>query len=273
MKLQDRGYKLVWEDHFDGPKIDEGYWDIYHYHVKGYDGRPAWRKRENCRVENSNLIIRACIEENGDYVSGMLRGGGHLSYKYGYTEIRAKLPIGGDGIWPGFWLLVPEYNGRPFVETEIDVFEMFGDDLHIESAMHSLWNIKDPQNRGHISYPGWSRRRFLENGARFSDDYHTIGMEWTPEVVSFYVDGEAYGTIRIDNEFMQPFHSPMYFILSMAYGLRHFSKPEENRIEPIEYMIDYIRLYQNDNGKLYRVDENKDLVEITDPYSLSEFKK
>ena len=51
MKLYGKGYKLVWEDHFDGPKIDEGYWDILHYNVKGCGGRPAWRKRENCRVE------------------------------------------------------------------------------------------------------------------------------------------------------------------------------------------------------------------------------
>ena len=30
----------------------------------------------------------------------------------------------------------------------------------------------------------------------------------------------------------------------MAFGLKHVAKPDEDRTEPIEYFIDYIRLYQ-----------------------------
>ena len=273
MKLYGKGYKLVWEDHFDGPKIDEGYWDILHYNVKGCGGRPAWRKRENCRVENSNLIIHANIEENGDYVSGMLRGNAHFAYKYGYAEIRAKLPIGGKGIWPGFWMCVPNYNGRSDVGSEIDVFEMFGDDSYIESALHSWWSVPEWKTSGHLSYDGWPNKISPRDGSKFSDDFHTIGYEWTPELVAFYVDGEAYGTVRIDNELMKPFHNPIYFILSMAFGLPFLSAPDDDRTEPIEYIIDYIRLYQNEDGKMYHVDDNNELIEVTDPYSLSEFKK
>jgi hypothetical protein len=56
----------------------------------------------------------------------------------------------------------------------------------------------------------------------------------------------------------------------MAYGLKHLPPPEENRTEPIEYIVDYIRLYQNEDGKLYHVDENGELCEVVNPYVLSE---
>ena len=59
----------------------------------------------------------------------------------------------------------------------------------------------------------------------------------------------------------------------MAFGLKHVGKPDDNRTEPIEYMIDYIRLYQNEDGKMFKLNENKDLEILTDPYSQSEFKK
>lgn len=270
MNLYGKNYKLVWEDHFDGSKIDEGYWDIMHYHVPGHEDRPAWRKRDNCSVKDSMLTIKATIEENGDYVSGMLRGNGHFAYKYGYAEIRAKLPKGGPGVWPGFWMCRPSFNGAVNGGPEIDVFEMFGDDSYIACNLHSWWST------GHINYldgQGYPKKISLPNGEKFSDDFHTIGYEWTPELVAFYVDGEPYCTVRIDNPVMEVFQEPIYFIISMAFGLTFTAKPDENRTEPIEYIVDYIRLYQNENGKLYHVDENKNLCEVEDPYSLSEFKK
>jgi hypothetical protein len=60
----------------------------------------------------------------------------------------------------------------------------------------------------------------------------------------------------------------------MAFGLKHVSKPDDNRTEPIEYMIDYIRLYQNEDGKMFhRNTETNEYFEVTDPYQFSEFKK
>ena len=265
-----KNYKLVWEDHFDGPKIDEGYWNIYEYNVPGHDERPAWRKRANCRVEDSMLIIKGTIEENKDYASGMLRSHDKIAYQYGYAEIRAKMPKGGPGIWPGFWMCRQSRQGCPAAGPEIDVLEMFGDDSYLAFNLHSWWK------GGHINYldgQGYPKKATLPNGAKFSEDFHTIGYEWTPELVSFFIDGEPCCTVRIDNPVMEVFHEPIYFILSMAFGLKHVSKPDDNRTEPIEYMIDYIRLYQNEDGKMFKLDENKDLEVLTDPYSQSEFKK
>ena len=277
MNLYGTNYKLVWEDHFDKGEIDPGYWDVMHYNVPGCDDRPAWRKRENCTIEDSELVIRAKIEENGDYSSGMLRGHGHLAYKYGYAEIRAKLPISGKGIWPGFWMVRPQFNGQKRGGPEIDVFEMFGDASTIASAMHSWWTdeVYGKHNVRHIGYfsgQGITNKISPADGSKFSDGYHTIGFEWTPELAAFYMDGEPYCTVRIDNPIMEVFHEPIYFIISMAFGLKFLAAPEEDRTDPIEYRVDYIRLYQNEDGKMYHIGEDKELREITDPYALSELK-
>ena len=275
MNLYGKNYKLVWEDHFDKGEIDPGWWDVLHYNVPGCFDRPAWRKRENCTIEDSNLVIRAKIEENGDYSSGMLRGHGHLAYKYGYAEIRAKLPKPGKGVWPGFWMIRPDYNGVKGPMPEIDVFEMFGNDAYIECCLHSWWKDSVYGKGKHISYfsgNGINNKISPADGTTFSEGYHTIGYEWTPEFAAFYMDGEPYYTVRINDEFMEVFHEPLYFIISMAFGLKHLAAPEEDHADPIEYYIDYIRLYQNEDGKLYHVGEDKELREITDPYALSELK-
>lgn len=257
INLYGKNYKLVWEDHFDGDSLNEKFWEISKYYDITRDGRKAWRKPENISTENSNLVIRARVEENSDYTSGMIKTVNRFMYKYGYAEIRAKLPKGGPGIWPGFWMCgICEYLGKAY--PEVDVFEMFGDDRKIAANMHSWWNDADSKVRRHINYmdgKGYPKSIALPNAAKFSDDYHTIGYEWTPELVQFLVDGEPYTTVMISGDQWKVFHEPMYFILSMAYGLPFLPAPVWEG-EDAEYSIDYIRLYQNGDGKLYKFTED-----------------
>jgi hypothetical protein len=42
----------------------------------------------------------------------------------------------------------------------------------------------------------------------------------------------------------------------MAFGLPFLPAPDEDRTEPIEYKIDYIRLYQDETGELYDFNED-----------------
>ena len=56
------------------------------------------------------------------YVSGMLTSQKSFSQKYGYFEIRSKIPVGA-GVWPAFWLLANNHGWPP----EIDVMEGRGE--------------------------------------------------------------------------------------------------------------------------------------------------
>lgn len=57
------------------------------------------------------------------------------------------------------------------------------------------------------------------------------------------------------------------------WDVLEYHQSDDNCTEPVEYFIDYIRLYQNEDGKLYHIGEDKKLCEITDRYALPEFKK
>lgn len=258
-ELIKNGYKLVFEDHFEGNKLNPDVWTVVEMRQDGQGGRGAWRKKENLSVGNSVLTITARIEEDGEYTSGMINTSKSFCYKYGYAEIRAKLPLGGDGIWPGFWTK-SDYPGAA-VNSEIDIFEMFGDDTSITSTLHAWWRDRISGDIRHISYgAGPTSKKTLENGKRFSDQYHTIGFYWTKDFAEFAVDGIPFTHVNINNSMYESFHTPIYFIISMAFGLPFLPAPEEGRTEPIEYKIDYIRLYQNDTGVLYDVDAERKIT-------------
>ena len=55
---------------------------------------------------------------SNEYVSGVLTTQKSFSQKYGYFEIRAKMPLG-TGVWPAFWLLANDGGWPP----EIDAME------------------------------------------------------------------------------------------------------------------------------------------------------
>lgn len=47
----------------------------------------------------------------------------------------------------------------------------------------------------------------------------------------------------------------------MAFGLPFLNPPREDRTEPVEYKIDYIRIYQDETGRLYGFDKDGYLTE------------
>src|SRR4029453_19238482 len=55
---------------------------------------------------------------NNEYISGILTTQSVFSQKYGYFEIRAKVPVG-VGVWPAFWMLADDGGWPP----EIDIME------------------------------------------------------------------------------------------------------------------------------------------------------
>lgn len=262
MDLYGKNYKLVFEDHFDGEALSP-VWDVKNYFDIGHGEHKAWRSPKNVSLENGNLVIRGKIGENGDYTSGMIKTDKSFCYKYGYAEIRAKLPLNGPGRWPGFWLCEPHYPGRG-AGAEIDVLEMYGDDSFITCNIHGWWKDEYNPSIHHINYLGGQNypiKKFIPDKSRYSDDYHRFGFEWTPEVMQFSLDGIPYCTVKINTPIFAVCHKPLYFILSMAYGLKHLAAPVDDGT-PVEYFIDYIRLYQNENGHLYRIAEGRGPEEI-----------
>jgi beta-glucanase (GH16 family) len=156
------------------------------------------------------------------YASGMINTRGIFEQEYGYFEIRAALPTA-KGSWPAFWM-VPDPNTQGI---EADIAE----------------NIAITPNIDYVrAYDGSSAT--FANALKTGDPggFHTYGMLWTAQTVSFYYDGVAVMTTPTPADW----HQPMYMIANYAVG--GFGANPDPSAFPDSYQIDYIRAYALADG-------------------------
>jgi beta-glucanase (GH16 family) len=164
---------------------------------------------------------------NLDYTSGMISSAHSFSETYGYFEMRAQLPAG-KGLWPAFWMLAhdPVDMNAP---QEIDIMEMIGDHpTALNTSLHGASTINKPAGNG--------------IGTRVGDmtiGFHTYGVLWGPQTISFYFDGQAVWSQPTPADM----HRPMYLIANLAVGGTWPGSPNSSTQFPAEMKIDYIRAY------------------------------
>ena len=133
------------------------------------------------------------------YTSGEINTYHSFSQTYGYFEMRAELPAG-QGFWPAFWLL-PENGAWP---PELDVMEVLGNNTSV------LYNTVHTAELGYHTAAG-------DGGvtvADMSSGYHTYGVDWEPNTITFYFDGQAIYSTATPSDM----NSPMYMIANLAAG-------------------------------------------------------
>jgi beta-glucanase (GH16 family) len=195
------GYALVFNDEFNGSALNRNKWFTrYIYKNESLDRLNDEQQRytdNNHQVTNGLLSIVArkvsSTDPAGiDYESGMLRS--DFTFRYGYVEARVRMP-GGKGVWPAFWLNsdVSEAGvlGWP---PEIDIFEVVNNGQ--DDTMNMLHTgVIMPSGAGPAPFvyadaafnKTWTYWRAPFN---FSDGWHTVAAQWTPEGVSTFVDGK-----------------------------------------------------------------------------------
>jgi beta-glucanase (GH16 family) len=191
------------------------------------------------RVSNGILSIVASrtppalkpVLFNNDYTSGILTTQGEFSQKYGYFEIRAKIPVG-TGVWPAFWLLADDGGWPP----EIDVMEGRGQEIG-DMAMTTHWRTRAT---GLVQSCGFD---FLVPDA--SRDFHDYGVLWTSERIVYYIDRKPVSDIKVP----VGFDDPMYMIVNLAMGAKYFKgvgAVDANSPVTVAFEIDRISVYQID---------------------------
>jgi hypothetical protein len=160
------------------------------------------------------------------YLSGMISTDRFFAQRYGYFEMRARLP-GGRGIWPAFWMVAKTQEEH----LEIDIMESIGSDTaHVYQSTH----LKASRGKGiHV--------KVRPEGFDYTTAAHSYGMEWTPDELVFYVDGIE--TTKTDGA---PFRDapPMYMIANLAVGGDWAGKPDSDTHFPAVMRIDHIRAYR-----------------------------
>jgi len=185
-----------------------------------------------------------------------------FAFTYGRVDVRAKLPIE-DGTWPAIWLLGKNifepgaYWHNTFGEVgwpdcgEIDIMEhgIFPtEDINfINSALHTpCCNGGNPNQGGAIVSD-------LEN------DYHVYSMNWSPDQITFLVDGVGYYTYNpsTKNASTWPFFEDQYILLNIAMGGLAGTVDPSINISGVTMSIDYVRVYQNNELSTSEFDASK----------------
>ena len=156
------------------------------------------------------------------YSSGLLES--NFAQTYGYFEMRAELPHG-QGLWPAFWMLGPE-------NKEIDVLEGLGSDASTaNNAIHSN------------AVPALGNASFNP----YSDGFHTYGVQWTAQTITFYVDRAQVWQTTTPSDM----NSPMRMIVNLAVGGNWPGSPDASTPFPANMRVDYVHAYslaQADGG-------------------------
>ena len=168
---------------------------------------------------------------NNEYTSGILTTQSSFSQKYGYFEIRSKIPVG-TGVWPAFWLLADDGGWPP----EIDAMEGRGErpgDL----VMTTHW--RNPAT-GLVESCGFD---FSSPDA--SNDFHDYGVLWAPDRLIYFIDRKPVSDIKVP----VGFEDPMYMIVNLAMGSKYFGGVgfvDAESPVTVEFEIDRISAYQID---------------------------
>lgn len=282
-------YVYVWGDEFENEEVDNTKWS-WHQHMSGSGKAIVSSDRDVIDNGDGRLKLRGIRyfdpEKEGVQFKMPLSTTTkqHMTFVYGYAEIRARMPFF-KGAWPSFWTQSNDELSSKFgVErtkkyfVEIDVFEVFG-----SPEGKVVPNIHKWYNKAHYDYetihnkPGITHTAWHYNGNKttfwtsptpetINQEYHTYGWEWTPKVMSMYVDGKITMTYDITKTFddcpdMTGFHDPEFVMFNnhvttddMSYTVGLITDSLD--MLPSEYFIDYFRLYQKKGeGKVWISDE------------------
>ncbi len=236
------GWKLVWQDEFDGDAINRSHWTFDlggggwgNGEAQIYTDRP-----ENARLENGLLVIEARKEPNDtggfNFTSARLKTEGRQEFQYGRIEARMKVP-GGAGTWPAFWMLGSNFRTVGWPDCgEIDIMEYVGREPNL-----IMGTLHGPGFSGAL---GLSARSLQED--EIADAFHTYAVVWDAEQITWLFDGEPYHTLTREDVGADRwvFDQPFFMILNLALGgtLGGLISPET--AFPANVYVDYVRVYQ-----------------------------
>ncbi len=255
------GYYLVWSDEFDDPISLSRNW----YFEEGGTG---WGNNEDqyycldgkygdlktAEVSDGTLKINAHKVEASDATVGKsyvsTRMNTNAGWKYGYVEMRAKLPTVG-GCWPAFWMLLKD--GPSWIGDgggELDIMEWVANEPEaVHFSCHSK-NVTKDSGKFYTDPADGKTYRHSENIAITNPgtEWHCFGMEWTHEYIKAYLDGVQYyyapnPVPTVNDTEWWPFDQEYYIKLNLAVG-GSWGGAIAPDFKTATYEIDWVRVYQ-----------------------------
>ncbi|MCF3122324.1 glycoside hydrolase family 16 protein [Streptomyces arenae] len=243
-------------DNFDGPAgsaVDGSKWQIETGdNVNNHERQYYTAGSDNAALDGQgNLVITARKENPGnyqcwygtcEYTSARLNTAGKFTQTYGHVEARMKVPRG-QGMWPAFWMLGADIGDVGWPNSgEIDVMENVGfEPGTVHGTLHGP---------GYSGSGGIGAGYTLPGGEAFADKFHTFAVDWSPNKVTWSVDGAVYQTrTPADlNGNRWVFDKPFFLILNLAVGGYWPGDPDGSTQFPQQLVVDYVRVTTSDGA-------------------------
>lgn len=252
-------WTLIFNDEFAASSFTDGVlnWDDK-WNKTEYQNTtvPDWRKYQS----RDDALVTQGISGSTDYVSlkgaygdytsqsdqtgaadtfacGGIFTNNTFSFQYGYVEIRARFDSA-QGAWPAIWLMpVPASSKGWLASGEIDIMEHINYENRVHQTLH-LYNNAGTADAAPTRVTGISN----------VNDWHTYGVEWHPDSISFYIDGTRTATFEDSNFANWPFadeNGEFYLLLDQQLGGNWTGAPNAEALSTnsADLDIDYVRVY------------------------------
>ncbi len=265
-------FSLVFEDDFNGDSIDTARWNTQlvwgdetiingeqQYFVNTQD-QPDFGY-DPFKISDSILTIEATpvpdelqgklpdicntTDESGKerclFLSGALSSHDKFNMTYGYVEGRMKTS-GAYGALSSFYLY-HRYpgNGVNLHAPEIDIVEYLGENPFGDEDAFQTYHFADVNTGETRSAPTMNYKN--PTGELFSDEFHTYGVLWEPQLVIWYIDGVEIKRLSGPQVSRQGMNIVTYLVAGSGWA----PTPDvEADTFPLQYEIDYIRAWQRD---------------------------
>lgn len=240
-KRENKQWKLIWEDHFEGNAIDTTRWSKIP--VGGSDWNRHMSYHPDCfALKDGKLHLIGInnpdtLQDPRPYLTGGMYTKGKFAYQYGRVEIKAKLESA-QGAWPAMWMLAEQDKYGQYPKNgEIDIMEHINFDDIIYQTTHSWYTLELKERK---NPPNGSTTPFNKN------DFNVFGLEWYPDRLVFTLNGKEtfrYPRIEKVDASQWPYDQPFYLMIDQQLGGEWVGEVNRDHL-PVQMIVDWVKVYQ-----------------------------
>lgn len=269
------GYRLVWEDLFDGTSLDTSVWNVEVNGDGGGNNELQFYRAENVSVGKDYASGRNCLiltarrENYGNkaFTSGRVNSKNKKAFTHGKVEALIKLPSTANGLWPAFWMMGNDFDQVGWPRCgEIDILEMGNaagiaagtQDRYLNGACH--WGYYKDVGGGNWAYPNYAKHSTYSNSLQ-DGEYHLFTLVWDESSLKMYVDYDRnpgaspyfeMGITAKDDDWGTGhyFHHDFFLLFNLAVGGNFTGLHNSSAISALpagseaSMFVDYVKVYQ-----------------------------
>jgi beta-glucanase (GH16 family) len=210
------GRRLVFEDNFDGSRLNTSNWTPYNGAGNGGNGL---RRDSAIQLDGGGNLVITASSAGGQTVSGGMSS--QKTFTYGWYEFRVRTDPDPTGTMNGAVLTWPVSGHWP-VEGENDIYET-GNNPGTRTPFYS-----------YVHYSAANQQYVFRHDADAAQ-WHTMAMDWRPDAIRFYRDGALAATLT---DAAAIAHAAHFLCIQLdAMVARQLTAP-------VRMFVDYVRIYQ-----------------------------